>query len=215
MKVKKTWRIWRRIVILLLAVTVSGVSNAGISVSLTINGDLDEILAIVQQLKRMGLGEGIQFDAEDPLKLRVHSVHEGAEAPAETPLEPAAPQEPAEIAPVLALRNAAVSPASVPAGAGVQVSVEVVDKEHLIDTLAATLGEGGPSVDLYDNATGGDVTAGDGNWSANLLVPAEIPEGAIEILITAYDASGSPLMVLTPDHALTRITTSVTLNVVP
>jgi hypothetical protein len=211
-----TGKIRRYGVLALLALAVCSPVCAEFSVTLTINGDLDEILAIVQQLKRMGLGEGIQFEADDPLKLRVHSVHENAESAVEAPVDPEPPvPEPVEAAPVLALDNAAVYPASVPPGAGVLVTVEVTDKEHLIDTLAATLGSGGPTVDLYDNGTGGDVTAGDGIWSASLLIPAETAPGEMDVVITAYDANGSPIMVLMPDYSLTRITAAVTVTVSP
>ena len=203
---------------LLLAAPVS----AEVNVSLTITGSMDEIMAIVQTLKNMGYGGGI--DANDPLKLRVQSTHNvQPESIAQTPAAPAAPaadpavptpaqtsvpapaQAPApapapEPKPVIALNNAAVKPASLSPGQPVLIMVEVIDLQNAIDTLAASLINTKVSVDLHDNGTNGDAVAGDGVWSASLTLPADLPAGPHDIGITAYDGNGTVIQTLTKDQ---------------
>lgn len=193
-------------------------AHGEVNVSLTITGNIDEITAIVQQLRTMGYGGG--FDANDPLKLRVHSTHnvqeesvapappppapQGApQAPPAPPAQPAPPPPPPpEPKPVLALNNPVLSPASINPGQAVLVTVEVIDLQNAIDTLAATFGATKATVDLHDNGTNGDVAVGDGIWSARLTVPAEAAPGPYEVNIAAYNANGAPIMTLTKDQRI-------------
>lgn len=192
----------------------NGWAAGEVQVTLTISGDLDEILAVVQHLKQMGLGTG-DWEPNDPLKLRIHSVQAmpGAEpapeaaAPAETAPEPMPAPEPA-----LALREASAVPPNPSPGAPVLVSVRVVDEEGRIDTLAATLAKTNVTVDLKDDGSHGDAAAGDGVWSATLPTPADAA-GPYEIQIIAYDANGHPLMALNQDRILANISAQTGIEV--
>lgn len=205
---------------------LAGLSLAGwgeVNVSLTITGDLDEILAIVQHLKQMGFGVG-EPERENPMKLEIHSVQALPEtssaAPAEnssaTPAEEAAP--PAEPAPApvpeptLALREPTATPPNPSPGAPVVITVKAVDKEGRIDTLAATLVNTSLMVDLKDNGINGDAAAGDGIWTGTLPTPPD-GGGAYEIQITAYDANGAPLMALNHDQILANVSAKTGINI--
>ncbi|MBI2433160.1 MAG: hypothetical protein HYV26_09840 [Candidatus Hydrogenedentes bacterium] len=200
------------LVIALCVVGLGGVARAEITVSVTINGEIDEMLPLLEYLKQMGAGPG--GTAEDPLKLHVHSIHgEGAtpeEPVAEAP--PAAP-EPAP-APTLGLVNAAVEPAPVTAGLSALIRVQVEDAAAAVDTITATVENTLIAVDLFDNGTNGDVTAGDNVWSANVLVPAELPAGGYTISFAAYDADGNTVTIPGPAGEQTPVTASVQVEVV-
>jgi hypothetical protein len=215
---------------------------AEVSVELTINGDIDEIFAIIQHLRLMGLGG--DFDTSDPLKLRVHSVHEesGPEEPSvtggqETGLSmmgeekppPAEPGEPAaetdsaaqppetapEPEPTLALHNQQIKPQAVKTGETVRLTVEVIDKDHVIDTLAANIKGMSFTRDLYDNGTGEDQRAGDNIWTLQFTVPADAQPGNYDVTIIAYDVNGEPVITFTEDHRLISVTAVTRLTVLP
>ena len=85
--------------VLAVGLAVVAGATAEVNVSLTITGNVDEIMAIVQALKNMGYGGG--FDASDPLKLRVQSTHNvQPESAVQTPADAQTP--PAESAPAAA-----------------------------------------------------------------------------------------------------------------
>ncbi len=198
------------------AMVLGAWAGAEVSVTLTISGDMDEILAILQLLRSMGYGGSAP--EEDPLRLRVHSVHSSDEetAASSVPGEAgavAAPEPEPEPKPVIALQNPTADPASVKAGETVVVRTEVIDQQNAIDTLAATFGKTAVTVDLHDNGEQGDATAGDGVWSGTLAVPPETRAGAHEITILAYDANGDPIMTLTADQRVTSLSAKTGLTV--
>lgn len=203
-------------VLVAASIVLGAAAGADVSVTLTISGDMDEILAILQLLRSMGYGGSAP--EEDPLRLRVHSVHSSDEKAAassvsdETGAVPAPAPEP-EPKPVIALQNPAAEPASVKAGAAVVVRTEVIDQQNAIDTLAATLGKTNVTVDLHDNGEQGDTTAADGVWSGTLTVPPETRAGAYEIAILAYDGNGDPIMTLTADQRVTNLSVKTGLTV--
>lgn len=176
-------------------------ARAEISVSVTINGSLEEITAVLQHLQTMGAGHAAGETGEE-LKLQVHSITSGELQTAQPEVVWVAPgqEQPAPAAapasaPVLALQGLVVNPASAPAGASVVITAQVVDEAHVIDTMSSTFGDGGPVVDLYDNGTNGDATAGDGTWSGTLLLPADAAAGASTIRIEAFDSNGGAVTV--------------------
>ncbi len=207
-----------------LAMIVAGTAAHGeLNVTLNISGDIDEILAVLQLLSQRGFG-AVEFDEDDPLKVRVHSTHDAEEegstftagpsagetsaAGPEAPAEPEAPPEP-----LVALNNPQVTPEACRPGANLLLSVEVIDKENVIDTVAATFGTSGYTVDVYDNGLNGDTAAGDGLWSRHLTAPVDAKDGVHEINIVAYDVNGSPIMTLTKDQILTNVTTRTDVTV--
>ncbi len=76
------------------------------------------------------------------------------------------------------------------------ITVQVSDPDHKVDTLVATHGDPDTlGFDLYDNGTKGDVKAKDGVWSYALVVSAHGATERHSIVITAYDATGKPVMI--------------------
>lgn len=175
---------------------------AEVTVSVTLSGDMDEIIGILHQLKRLGAGEGDA--AEDPLRLRVHSVMTGEDLspevlyvappteapPADEGLE-ATPEVPPT--PALALTNPLLEPNSVAQGDPLLVSVHVVDEASQVDTVTAKVAGTEMSVDLLDNGTNGDVTAGDGIWTATLQLEEDLRPKNYAVDIFIFDVNGQPI----------------------
>ncbi len=203
----------------LLTAALAAMAVADVQVSITLTGDLDELLGILQQLRRMGYGGG-GYD-EDPLRLRVHSTHQAQQESVMLPPEnetvpveeEAVPELPPQ--PVMALNTPAIEPASAAAGSAVRVTVQVIDMENAIDTLSAILNAANVTADLFDNGQNGDIAAGDGIWSAMLALPPDLPAGQYEVKILAYDANGAPILTLTPDQRVTQLSAVLPLAVTP
>lgn len=200
-------------------------AGAEVDVSLTISGDLDEILAVLVQLRNMGIGEGVAAQAEDPLRLEVHSITVGSldeqpkeapEAPAESgqPEEPPPPPPPPPPDPVPNLQNAEARPPEAAPGESVTVSVTANDPDHLIDTVAVEFDTPTPIMrDLFDNGAEGDAQAGDGVWSRAIVLPPDLPPGQYTGRIVGFDVNGEPLTAKTEGGEPKRVQTAVTLTV--
>jgi len=183
---------------------VSNVARAELELTLTIRGDVPEMITVLQQLQLLGLGDSAP-DASDPLKLRVESVHEQdtAEAPVKTaPLEP-----------VLALTRPTASPATVAPGAELTLTVAVIDERRVVDTLSATLIGTGLAFDLFDNGTHGDAMPADGVWTVTFTVPPETPVGEYEATFLVYDGAGNALTVSAEEGGNTALTASTVVTV--
>lgn len=189
-----------------LALFLPGFASAELRMSLTIEGSPEEIMAVLRQLQQAGLGGSAETPGHDPMRLRVFSAT-GEPAPETVPTEPPAPEPPVD------LRAALVSPPSSPPGAPVLVSVRVRDLEQRVDTVAAWIPAVALTADLHDNGQGGDVTAGDGIWSATLVVPETLPDGAHEITLTAYDANGNVIAFTGPEDIQEPVTATTQLVV--
>jgi len=185
---------------------VSTTARAELRVTLTIDGDINEMVAVLQQLQALGLG-GSEAEADDPLKLRVESVHEQAPEPeAETQPEP-------EPEPVLALTRPTAQPEPVAPGGELTLSVAVIDERRVVDTMSAAVEGLGLACDLFDNGTHGDVTPADGVWTAVLPIPADAVEGGHEVTFIVYDGAGNPLTAPTPDGGAAAVTASTQVTV--
>ena len=173
-------------------------ARAEVTVSVTINGSLDEIIPILELLRDMGIGQETLGEPGDPLRLDIHSVSTVGVAP-ESPFEEVSPApvhlEPAGVPePATALTAIQFAPSPAEAGQDVLVTVNVLDPEKRVDTLVAEM----PTVvaedfDLYDNGTHGDVTPNDSLWSATLAVPKDLRPGEYGATIQAYDPHGNPV----------------------
>jgi len=204
---KAMWYPGRVAVSLLIAALCSAaVAQAELAVSVTITGDLDEILAVLEQLDTMGVGASPADD--DPFKLQMHSILPKLfdetvllESPPEEPapvVPPELPEPPPE--PVLGLLEATVDPAVAKPGATVLLTVKVSDPDHRVDTVVATLGgSDGLGFDLYDNGTKGDAKAGDGIWSCAVPVPAHGSGGQYTVTVRAFDARGDLIRTPSPE----------------
>ncbi len=218
-----TRRFWNGLAAALLASAfAAATAQAELSVTLTLSGDIDEIMQVLERIQ--GLGEGAEEPRQDRLRLRIHSIAEeagAAEQPGtaegETAAEPA-PQAEAETTPeapatepAVRLEEPLVTPSEAVQGATALVTVRVVDEEHTIDTVAAQVPEAGLTVDLHDSGISGDRMPGDGIWSGNLLVPAELEPGEYTVAIFAFDPYGARVMraegdALAPVSARTGLT---------
>jgi hypothetical protein len=182
-----------------------------VKVTLTISGNLDEIMTIVQHLKSMGLGGG-ELAGDDPLKLNVHSTNEAQAQGAGAGSAPQASAEPP--APRLALNSATVVPNDVTPGAVVTITVSVVDADKKIDTVAASIPSMKLMIDLHDNGVNGDQVAGDGIWSGTITIPADGVGGVQEITVAGFDANGAPVTLLGSDQKPVPLIAKTQINVV-
>lgn len=177
---------------------------AEVTVSITISGTIDEIIPVLEQLR--GLGVGTAGATDDPLKLQVHSVMSSEEEEeVKTSAEGIAPK------PLPTILQATVEPGIAKPGDRVVVKAAIGDPERVVDTVAGTVAS--TRVDLFDNGTGGDATAGDGVWSGTLTLPGNVETGANTITITAYNANGEQITLPDADGNLTPLTAEAALTV--
>jgi hypothetical protein len=206
-------------------------AHAEVDVSVTLSGDIDEIIAVLVQLRNLGIGENIAAQAEDPLRLHVHSIAvgslddppadaeqqgaSGADRQAEAP-QPAEPEQPAAPPPPPTpnLADATVEPTTAAPGQPVTVTVAANDPDHAIDTVAVEFDTPAPLMrDLYDTGTEGDAQAGDGVWSRRIVLPPDLASGEYTGRIVGFDINGEPLTARTGDGEPRRVQTGVTLTV--
>lgn len=183
---------------LCLAMCMPG--TAEVELTLNIRGTADEIAAVLQLLKTAGIagGGGVQVAVESTFTQAGAVEDPGTPAPAPIPAPPA-----------LSLGNPLLSPNAVKAGSAALLSVDVVDPERRIDTVAATIGDNLVAADLYDNGMKGDVAAGDGRWSVLLNVPTSLADGSYEIVFHAYDAQGALVTLPGPDGTPQAVTATL------
>lgn len=178
---------------LLLGCMAAGGAAADVTLSITITGSPDELIPLLEQLKRLGIGTEGGSEAspeEERIQLQMHSVTSDEEAAAEPP----APEEEE-----LGLWGAAVQPSPAKPGDTVMVTVQVADSERRIDTIAVAVDGGeGLMFDLYDNGTHGDETARDGVWSYAMDVPHTLDVEQYTMTIVPYDRFGREVTLETP-----------------
>lgn len=154
---------------------------ADVQVSITITGDPQEMLQVLQQLVDSGMVGG-----EGDSKLYIHSIESGDET-----AECMAEEETAE-APALAISGVMVTPEAVQPGAAVLVQVTLSDPESVVDTMAVLFeNTEQPLADLYDNGMNGDAQARDGVWSTMLNIPADMAAGEYTFVVQAYGPNGN------------------------
>jgi hypothetical protein len=208
------------IVALCLGLWAAPTARAEIVISLEIQGTVGEIMQVLRTLKDAGLG-GDPGSPDDGMKMEVHSSTTrddiAQEAPAEAP-DPAAPVALEPVPPSGPGFSAlSAEPQEVAAGEVLHVRVRLADPAGVVDTVEATLTNGVVSFafDLFDNASHGDATAGDGMWSVDALMPGGADTGAYTLSLLAYDSVGAPVTVTGEDGTATAISASAGLNVKP
>ncbi len=177
------------------------------SVSVTINGPIEDIVALLQHLKDLGIGSA-SAPSEGPYKVTITSV-----ATTTTEPEPVAPPPPPK--PTLELLDAKADPAAVKPGGNVLLTVKVSDPDHVVDTVAATVDGTPGSTELYDNGTQGDAAAGDGIWSATLTVAPQTAPGEHAVNVAAFNTGGNPVMKTTEGGPAAPLTAQVKITVQP
>jgi len=198
-------------VFLAVVLTAALGAAAEVTVSVTLTGPIEEMLPILEQLRQAGYGAG----DEDALRLEMHSSA-GAEQPEPPAEEPAAaapepvPQEPPQ--PGLAAFMA--EPDVARAGDKVWLSILVLNGVGVVDTVSATVNETGRQIELYDNGEHGDPIAGDGQWSAEVVMNPDLPAGRYPLTILAFNANGQPVTVDNEDGGSRELSQTVTLEVV-
>jgi len=177
--------------------------RAEIEVSVTLSGSIDEIMTVLNQLQALGVGGAP--GPRDGLTVEVQSIAAGAVAPSEEAPDSAPP-------PRLALGSPVV-PAQAEPGAEAQLNIQVVDDDHVVDTVTARIMDTAIAVDLFDSGTHGDQTAGDGIWSGLLVLPEDLAPGEYRVVFSAYDATGNAVPQLTPGGELVPLTAAANLRV--
>ena len=196
-------RVWM-VCLALVVYLAAAPARAEVTVSITISGPVEELVPILQKLQELGLGAAVA--TADPLKLNVHSVMTGTEQPA-GPAPAAADAQPA-------FESATVEPALAKLGDKVLITAKVIDPNHAIDTVAASIGDIKLKVDLFDNGTEGDVTAGDGIWSRQTVLLG-VAVGEAAIAVNAYNANGEAVQVPGPDGQPAPLTAQAKVTVTP
>ena len=187
---------------LLVLVAPFQVAHAELSISITITGEIDELLPVIEYLRQQGAGPGGEAATEEVMRFEVHSVEEDAEAieaPAEMAPEPAPP--------ALGFSDAAVTPPVIEPGQTMTVSVRVTDDARTVDTVTARFTGANFEVDLHS-------TSGDGNWTAEVLAPAYLAAGAHSIEFSAYDLNGQQVITRSPDGTFAPLLASARVEVV-
>lgn len=184
---------------------------AEVTVSVTITGNVDEILPIVQHLKDMGVGVGKNVPVPgNTIKMEVHSVAPGP-TPAPAPAAPAAPAKPE-----LSLGAPALTPPSVKAGAKAKITVPSVDPDHKIDSVSAMMvipNSNKVIADLFDNGTHGDAKARDGVWTGAIDVPATVAPGEYLLKVIAFNANGDALLIARKDGTAAPLSSQTKITV--
>lgn len=213
----------------ILFLALAGAAAAELQVSITLTGDIHEILAVLARLRDMGFTDA-QLPANDPQQtdapIEMHSITVGSlddaaaqdAAPDGPPDPPPDPQpEPApDPAPLLALAAPTLTPGTAQPGDAIHIAVAVTDVERRIDTLAVRIEAPDPIMtDLYDTGGQGDAIPGDGVWSCTVTLPPELPAGEYPIIVTAYDRDGAPLQAGAPDDPEGLLQARAALSVEP
>lgn len=175
------------------------------TVSITINGPIEDMVALLQHLKDIGVGS-VPGPSNGQYKVTIKSV-------ATTTTETAQAQAPEK--PPLALEDAKAEPAAAKPGDAVLVTVKVSDPDHAIDTIAAAVDGAQGSTELYDNGAQGDATAADGTWTASVVLSPQTAPGEHVITISAYNAAGNPVMKAAENQASVPLAAQIKITVQP
>lgn len=187
-----------------IAILLLATIAPALEVSLTVEGEPEEIQAVLEFIKTLKPGTAAE---DDPLKINVHSIA----APGGSGASDAGSGE-IEEAP-LSLDRPEVFPAKGAPGSSFVITVNVRDKYDEVDTLSVRMSGTSLSTDLYDDGTHGDKTPADGLWTAT-LTPLEVtPSGAYRLDIAAYDKNGQALTALKPDGTVIKLTAATELTI--
>lgn len=180
---------------------LQGVAFAGVEVSVTLTGDLDDILSVLQALRDQRGGQ-VVGQPDENMKVQVHSMAVGTieESPAagspRAQLSPIAPNA----LPQAGFSGASIEPSAPSPGASVMVAVRLQDPRHQVDTVSVRLNvPGGFAFDLFDNGGYGDEQAGDGLWKRQITLPGDLAPGDVTATFTAFDVNGQTVTVARAD----------------
>ena len=95
-----------------------------------------------------------------------------------------------------AFRSAGIAPNRLHPGDAAVISVDIHDRFGIVQRVEGKVKED-PTLDfkLKDDGAPPDEKANDGIWTLRVTVPFNAPPGDFEFSLTAYDASGQPVLV--------------------
>lgn len=186
----------------LVAVLLFSAITPALEVSLTVEGEPEEIQAVLDFIKTLNSG-----GEDDALKINLNSIASSGNG------ESATTEAPVLEDPPLSLERPEVLPTKGAPGAPFIVTVNVRDKYDEVDTLSVKLAGTSLATDLYDDGTHGDKTPGDGIWTATLTPLDVTPSGTYKVDITAYDKNGKSLTTLKPDGTVVKLVANTELTI--
>ena len=87
--------------------------------------------------------------------------------------------------------GAVISPIELHPGDTALVTIDVKDKNGIIDAISGVIDEEpSRSLKLHDDGQEGDLKAGDSTWSLAVKVPLQAPPGTFNLTFTAYRSDG-------------------------
>ncbi len=187
---------------------LQGVAFAGVEVSVTLTGDLDEILSVLNALNAQRGGNAVG-QSNESMRVQVHSMSVGTieDGPRPSPVPPT--QQPQ-----IAFSGAEIVPSTPSPGGQIMVMAELQDPRHQVDTVSVRLNvPGGFAFDLFDNGGYGDNQAGDGLWKRQITLPADIAPGDVTVAFTAFDMNGQTVNVIKPDGTSAPLKETATLRI--
>jgi len=187
---------------ILAAILLVSALAPALEVSLTVEGEPEEIQAVLEFIKTLKAGS-----EDDALKININSIASTGSG------EATATETPVLEDPPLSLERPEVLPAKGAPGAPFIVTVNVHDKYDEVDTLSVKLAGTSLATDLYDDGTHGDITPADGIWTATLTPLDVTPSGTYKVEITAYDKNGKSLTTLQPDGTVVKLVANTELTI--
>lgn len=108
------------------------------------------------------------------------------------------------------LTNAQINPDTLIPGDSAVITVEVKDKNSIIDRIEGVVKED-PRITfpLHDDGQDPDTKAGDGVWSLKVDVPAQAPDGSFTLEFTAYRSDGTAVPVRDKQGNVSSLTESI------
>jgi hypothetical protein len=93
------------------------------------------------------------------------------------------------------------------------MSILVLNGVGVVDTVSAAIGGTDIQFEMYDNGQNGDPVAGDGQWSAEIVLDPQTPAGPLPLNIVAFNANAQPVKVKDPAGQMVDLAATVALEV--
>jgi hypothetical protein len=192
--------------VLLVAIPVA-TSSAEIRLQLTINGDIDELIEVLEKLRGMGVDVAVEPSNSELSKIQVRSVTDDRE----NRKAAAPPPEPEEVG--LEFLWARAQPKLADPGSTVLIEVKLSDPWRDVETIGAALKGVKLEFDLLDTGDRGDRVARDGIWSFGLNLPLSADSRQYSIRVVAYDKNGDVVSVENERGERVPLTTEMSFEV--
>lgn len=171
-----------------------------LEVTLTLRGNEEEILSILQCIREAGKVTSAGAETEDPLKVHIYSSSETAM------------RESSDL-PLVGFREILVEPEKPRSGEKVRIVARVSDSGNAIDTMSVSILGTAMTVDMRDDGQMGDEQAGDGVWTGIMEIPPTV-YGIRTFIVTGYDAQGKIIRLMNPDGTWKSLVGSISVEIV-